>query len=203
MKVELWAHTPNPEKLIERAARNCYKSEEKGDKAGGRLVRSCIRRGHESVIEHVSFTFYAEGISRACSHQLVRHRMASYSQESQRYTDPTKHGVSWVVPPDIANDHNSAVLFQEVVEKIEGYYSWLVENGMKKQDARFLLPNACPTSVVLTMNCRALRNFFRLRLDKHAQWEIRELAQSMFRACLDVCPNVFEDLTPLVSGEAA
>jgi thymidylate synthase (FAD) len=195
VKVMLVSHTANPEQVIEMAARNCYKSEPKGVDAGRRLIASCIRRGHDSVIEHASVTFAVEGISRACSHQLVRHRIASYSQESQRYVDPTKGAMEWIVPESIRENSLALQTYNDLLADVERTYRELCGAfRIPKQDARFVLPNACPTSIHVTMNFRALRNFLRLRLDKHAQWEIRAMAREMLQLVMDVAPTVFDDI---------
>ncbi len=196
MQVELIAITHylrgdgSPEALLEHAGRVCYRSESKGDPAS--FLRARIREGHESIIEHASATFEISGISRACSHQLVRHRIASYSQESQRYVsmdDP-----EWVLPASIANDEEARKIWEEFAEKVKETYRLLRARGIPKEDARFVLPNATATRIVVTMNFRELRHFFRVRISPQAQWEIRELAVRMLEIIYPYAPAVFGDL---------
>jgi len=196
MNVELIAITRylrgngSPEELLEHAGRVCYRSRSQGDPAG--FLRARIREGHESLIEHASATFEISGISRACSHQLVRHRLASYSQESQRYVsmdDP-----EWVVPPTIAADPEALRVWEEFAEEVRRAYRRLRERGVRKEDARFVLPNATATRIIATMNFRELLHVFRLRISPHAQWEIRQVAVRMLEAVYPHAPAVFEDL---------
>jgi thymidylate synthase (FAD) len=186
MQVELWSITPNAEYLIERAGRVCYRSEMSD--SPDEFIRSLIRRGHESVIEHASATFYISGISRACSHQLVRHRLASYSQESQRYCEAG----DWepIIPPTVED----LLTFFEAIEEAKQIYHKLRQAGIPREDARFVLPNATPTSIVVTMNFRSWRHFCRVRCDKAAQWEIRQVACIILQMLNDQAPAVFGDL---------
>lgn len=194
MRVELVRYTSDPVELVGRAAGICWDKEEKEDY--GAFIRRLIRMGHESVIEHASFTFRVEGVSRACTHQLVRHRIASYSQRSQRYVDEGEFG--YVVPPRIEKAGGDVLqMYRECVEKAQKTYRELRKKGIEKQDARFVLPNACETKIYITMNARSLRNFFNLRLAKDAQWEIRELAGRMFDLAYEVAPPLFDDLEEL------
>jgi len=196
MKVELIAVTRYlqgsgaPEELLEHAGRVCYRSESKGEP--GEFIQRRIREGHESIIEHASLTFEISGISRACSHQLVRHRIASYSQESQRYVDLSNP--DFVVPPAIAEKPATVEVWSGLVQQMKGAYRELRRLGIRKEDARFLLPNATATRIVVTMNFRELRHFFKVRCDRAAQWEIRALAREMLRLAYQVAPSVFEDL---------
>jgi len=179
-----------PDGLIEFAGRVCYRSAPRGD--AGDFVMKRVREGHESIIEHASATFYIMGISRACSHQIVRHRIASYSQESQRYVDMSEP--EFVVPPAIADDAEAQAIWDEFVEKSKETYRKLRERGIRKEDSRFLLPNAATTRLVLTMNFRSLRHFFEIRCKRDAQWEIRDVALEMLRQIYNVSPAVFGDL---------
>jgi len=196
MKVELIAVTKylrgrgTPEELLEHAGRVCYRSKSRG--RPGEFIRQRIREGHESIIEHASLTFEISGISRACSHQLVRHRLASYSQESQRYVDLSDP--DFVVPPRVADDPEALKVWEETTGRMKEAYRRLRKRGIRREDARFLLPNATATRIVVTMNFRELRHFFRVRCDRAAQWEIRELAWEMLRLAYQVAPSVFEDL---------
>lgn len=186
-----------PERLVEYAARVCTRSTEKlgSDPA---FIQERIAENHESVIEHVSFSFLIEGISRSCSHQIVRHRIASFSQESQRYCDGPRGNYEVadlvhprtveVVPPDIWADYRNAMaalLLQ---------YGRLRRAGVPKEDTRYLLPNATPTRLVVTMNARSLRHFLKLRLAPAAQWEIRAVAREMLKLVRQVAPRLFEDM---------
>lgn len=221
MKVTLIAHTPEPEKVIATAAKLCYSSSDimslhdglTDEKVAG-FIDMLASIGHESVMEHVSFTFGIEGISRACSHQLVRHRIASYSQKSQRYVN--ENGFEFITPPEIANIPEAKALFDsemarltESYEKLadilaEKHTAELIAQGVDEktaaskarkqanEDARFILPNACETKIVVTMNVRSLFNFFKHRCCNRAQWEIREVADEMLRLCYKEAPNVFK-----------
>lgn len=184
---------PGFEKLIEIAGRTCYKSEEKiTDESAGKFIRSIIRRGHESVIEHLSIT-YRIICSRACSHQLVRHRIAAYSQESQRYCDYGKLGFQIIVPPGLTPDAHHWL--EMGAKKSYSEYLGLRERGAPPEDARFLLPNCCKTEVVTTFNLRQWRHVLRERgLNKHAQWEIRGIMLGILDELYQLLPNVFGDL---------
>ena len=195
MQVELIAITQylrgdgTPEELLEHAGRVCYRSESRGDPA--KFLRARLREGHESLIEHASATFEIGGISRACSHQLVRHRIASYSQESQRYVDMSDPAL--VIPDAIAEDPHARAVWDGFVEGVKSTYQELRELGVLKEDARFVLPNAAATRIIVTMNFRELRHFFTVRLHPPAQWEIRELAQRMLELVRPYAPSVFTD----------
>jgi thymidylate synthase (FAD) len=200
-RVTLLTHTPNPEEAVYTAARLCYSSKDMGSlmrDAEGISCKSLIERvramGHLSVFEHASFTFGLEGVSRAMTHQLVRHRIASYSQRSQRYVD--EEGFRFVVPPKIAQLPEAQELFSDVVERCRDAYARLLGLGVAKEDARYLLPNACCSSIVVTMNARELLHFFTLRCCRRAQWEIREVAKDMLRLCKKVAPLLFENAGP-------
>lgn len=178
------------EELLEHAGRVCYRSRSKGDPGAFLLAR--IREGHESLIEHASATFEISGISRACSHQLVRHRLASYSQESQRYVSMDEP--EWVVPPAIAADPEALNVWERFTDEVRQAYRRLRERGIRKEDARFVLPNAAATRIIVTMNFRELRHVFRVRISPHAQWEIRQVAVQMLEAVYPHAPSVFGDL---------
>jgi thymidylate synthase (FAD) len=180
----------SPESLLERAGRACYRSEAKG--SPGKFLQARIREGHESIIEHGSVTFDISGISRACSHQLVRHRIASYSQESQRYVDMS--APEFVVPPSVAENPKAQAVWDEFMGQVTDTYQRLRELGTRKEDARFVLPNATATRIIVTMNFRSLRHFFTVRCEKAAQWEIRALATEMLRQVYALAPSVFPDL---------
>jgi len=196
MQVELIAITRylrgdgTPEELLEHAGRVCYRSEMRGDPE--RFLRARIREGHESIVEHASATFEISGISRVCSHQLVRHRLASYSQESQRYvsmSDP-----EWVLPPAIAENPEAKLIWERFAGEVKATYRALRELGVRKEDSRFVLPNAAATRIVVTMNLRELLHVFRLRISPAAQWEIRDVCVRMLELVYPIAPNVFGDL---------
>jgi thymidylate synthase (FAD) len=203
VKVELVAVTKylrgsgTPEELLEHAGRVCYRSEKRG--RAGHFLQARIREGHESIIEHASLTFEISGISRVCSHQLVRHRIASYSQESQRFVDLSDPEL--VVPPSVAQNSEAMGIWNDLTGRMREAYRDLRELGVKKEDARFLLPNAAATRIVLTMNFRELLHFFRVRCDRAAQWEIRALAKQMLKLAYQVAPSVFQDLYAEFIGE--
>lgn len=188
MKIELISITPNAELVIEEAGRTCYKS-----KVGNpSVIRKWIDSKHESVLEHASVTFRISGVSRSFTHQLVRHRIGfSYSQESQRYVKQDQF--EYVTPQKIRDNDSLNKEYVELMESIQSFYSKAIANIIKPEDARFVLPNACTTEIVVTMNFRAVRNFLTLRLDSHAQWEIREVAFLILREMKNHAPNVFYD----------
>ena len=196
MRIELIAITQylrgnrSPEELIEHAGRVCYRSEGTGDPA--RFIRLRMREGHESIIEHASATFEISGISRAASHQLVRHRLASYSQESQRYVDMADP--EWVVPSSIADDGQALTVWEGFFSQVGTAYRALRELGVRKEDARFVLPNAAATRIVVTMNFREMLHMFRIRISPEAQWEIREVCVRMLECVADRAPNVFGEI---------
>ena len=167
--------------------------------------------GHHSPLEHVSFTFAVEGVSRALTHQLVRHRIASYSQQSQRYVNLDKT-FDYIMPPSIEKNEVTTTVFENAMKDIKRYYDYLVDsleesyisNGMNKreankkaiEDARYVLPNACETKIVFTMNVRTLLHFFEKRCCSRAQWEIRNLANEMLRQCKEISPILFSSAGP-------
>jgi thymidylate synthase (FAD) len=155
-----------------------------------RRALSCIRAGHLSVLEHVSVTFMISDVSRSLTHQLVRHRHASFVQLSQRYTKPDLDDVNWyVTPPEIDADPQLRKEFDEAIATSAIVYKRLIAAGIKPEDARFVLPEATKTSIVVTMNLRELQSFYELRTDPHAQWEIRSLAHAMRTSLMDVAED--------------
>jgi thymidylate synthase (FAD) len=192
VKVRLLRITENPEELIASAARVCYASTPKGEDANAKLVGNLISWGHMSAIEHACATFEIDGISRACTHQLVRHRLASYNQQSQRYVK--EDGFEYVTPESVRKDEKAKRVFEDAVEATRKAYKTLIDSGVPKEDARFILPNACATKIVVTMNFRELRHFIKLRGAKDAQWEIREVALRMLEILKEKAPNVFHDM---------
>jgi thymidylate synthase (FAD) len=210
LQVTLLQFTPSPERAVASAGRLCYAPisaaelrDAMSDEDVARLVRGLVRSGHHSALEHASFTFAVDGISRACSHQLVRHRVASFSQQSQRYVRFTADG-GFVMPPKIAAHAEAREVFLEAMENARRSYEKLVELGLTEgrtnesvcEDARFVLPNAAETKIVVTMNARELRHFFSLRCCRRAQWEINRLAWTMRHLVLSVAPLLFEGTGP-------
>ena len=196
MQVKLLRHTPEPEKTVAMSARLCYSPigaaqlEEKiSDEQAAALVRKLVSMGHFSTLEHVTFTFAIEGVSRVLTHQLVRHRIASYSQQSQRYVK--EHNFETIMPPSIA----------ALMQKLQDTYNKFTETGIPAEDARYVLPNAAETKIVCTFNARSLLNFFSLRCCMRAQWEIRALAEAMLAECKRVAPVIFENAGPTCVSE--
>lgn len=169
MKVTLIQATPNPIETIAQIASICYDSDPKNPLG---LVKHLYRNGHHSVFEHIYFTFKIEGISRACSHQLVRHRHCSFTQRSQRYC--SEDGFGFVTPPTVDEGR-----FANDMEDIKDWYEEYQKSGVPNEDARYVLPNACETSLYLSCNLRELIHMSNERLCRRAQWEIRELVQQM------------------------
>lgn len=173
MKVTLIQATPNPIETIAQIASICYDSDPKNPLG---LVKHLYRNGHHSVFEHIYFTFKIEGISRACSHQLVRHRHCSFTQRSQRYCSEDDFG--YVTPPTVKENEQSD-LYIRSMNALDLDYALLTEAGIANEDARYVLPNACETSLYLSCNLRELIHMSNERLCRKAQWEIRELVQQM------------------------
>lgn len=198
---QLVAFTPHPEEVVAAAARLCYSpsgiqqiQQKQGRPDIERLIRHLRQVRHFSPFEHASFTFAVEGVSRALSHQLVRHRIASYSQQSQRYVDEA--AFDFIMPPSIVQNPAARDAFMKAMEEDSAVYRRLVELGVPREDARYILPNACETKVVVTMNARALLNFFEHRACQRAQWEIRQLAGMMLHEVRKEAPVLFEVAGP-------
>ncbi len=207
MLVQLLSHTPEPEKIVAAAARLCYSASaidhllEQSQAQQHKLIEKIIALGHFSVLEHVSFSFGIEGISRACSHQLVRHRLASYSQQSQRYVASSERFAA-VEPPSLAAHPQLQQRYRQLFDAVHQLYSDMLCAGIPAEDARFVLPNAAETKLVLTMNARELHHFFALRCCRRAQWEIRAMATQMLRLCRQCAPLLFAAAGPgCVSGD--
>ena len=225
LKVSLIAHTVLPEKLVAASAKLCYSAsgvdtlmDGLNEEKTAAFVDMLSEIGHESPIEHASFTFGIEGVSRSLLAQLTRHRMASYSVQSQRYV--TANQFEYVLPPEIAAIPEAAEEYRRAMEEDQAHYDRLtailkekhlvrnLEKGMSEkdaaraaekqaiEDARFVLPNACTTKIVMTMNARSLHNFFRHRCCNRAQWEIRALAEDMYKLCVDAAPHLFKHAGP-------
>lgn len=203
MEVKLLEVTPNAKELIYAACSQCYYDGWVGtkypmdgsEKAKDALIKAVVASGHHSVIEHVYFTFAIDGVSRALTHQLVRHRIASFSQQSQRYVS-SSGGFDvddYVIPPSIMKYKDTFVDFVETLEQIQSNYNQLRDSGVPAEDARFLLPNATKTRIVVTMNCSSLLHFFGVRCCTASQWEIRKLANAMLAICKKKLDAVFEN----------
>ena len=218
MKVSILAHTPNIENVIASSGRLCYSKvgvnellQKHSKEDNERFIKMLADMGHHSPLEHVSFTFAVEGVSRALTHQLVRHRIASYSQQSQRYVN-LNETFDYIIPLDIEKYKDTKTVFENAMKDIKRYYDYLVDaleedyisQGMDKrsankkaiEDARYLLPNACETKIVFTMNVRTLLHFFEKRCCSRAQWEIRNLANEMLRQCKEKSPILFSSAGP-------
>ncbi len=201
MIVQLLTHTSEPEMTVAAAARLCYSDAsiarlmERGRGDQSAFLQKILSLGHLSVLEHAAFTFGIEGISRACSHQLVRHRIASFSQQSQRYVSH-KERFAAVTPPTIAARPDLSARFEALLGEMHKTYGELLEAGIPAEDARFVLPSAAQTKIVVTMNARELRHFFALRCCRRAQWEIRDMAVEMLRTARSAAPLLFADAGP-------
>ncbi|MBN2333336.1 MAG: FAD-dependent thymidylate synthase [Deltaproteobacteria bacterium] len=201
MQVTVLAHTVDPEQVVAMAARLCYSPEgidslRLSDAADDRqLIEKILNLGHYSVLEHASFTIGIEGVSRALSHQLVRHRIASFSQQSQRYV-AFDGGFTYQIPPSIGGDEALCQEYRETMAGLASFYGRLRQQGVPAEDARFVLPNGADTRLVMTMNARELRHFFRLRCCRRAQWEIRALAVEILRQVRNISPLLFRDAGP-------
>jgi thymidylate synthase (FAD) len=199
MDVRLLYHTPDPQRAIAASARLCYSPvgaaellEHMTDEAVHRVLKTVIASGHTSTLEHASYTFAIDGVSRAMTHQLVRHRLASYNQQSQRYVAYDSEPV-FVVPPSIAADQLTRAAFDDACAAAFEAYRAQLDAGVPAEDARYLLPNAMETKIVVTMNVRELLHFFELRCCRRAQWEIREVALAMLALAEPTAPYIFMD----------
>ena len=231
MKVSLLCHTPNPEKTIAAAAKLCYSNsgadelfDGMTDEKASDYVAMLERLGHESPLEHATFTFTIEGVSRAFLAQITRHRIASYSVQSQRYVNKNGH-FDFIVPPAIQENEEALVEYNKIMETCSESYRKLTDILKEKaaaefvaegkneeeaaklaekkaiEDARFVLPNACDTKMIVTMNVRSLHNFFCLRCCNRAQWEIRAVADEMLRLCRAEAPSLFAHAGPACVSE--
>lgn len=203
MEVKMIAHTDAGESVCGVASKNCVSETmpELDDDDLLKSMKGAIASGHESVLEHWSATFAVSGVSRALTHQLVRHRIASYSQQSQRYVDMGKF--EYVTPDSISRRREGNVdpyfylqEYEHLMDEISKLYQGMIIGGIPEEDARYILPNACTTNIVVSMNARQLRHFFALRCCERAQKEIRELANKMLEECIKVAPNIFSDAGP-------
>ena len=203
MKVRLINYTKDPEKIVAQSARLCYSAlgieelrEKLSDESIIKLVKKIMKLGHYSVLEHVTFTFTIEGISRVTSHQLVRHRLASFSQQSQRYVKINKEGFPYVIPKSIAQEEKLNKIFIDAIKKLDGIYHILLDHNIKAEDARYILPQAVTTKMIISANARELLHIFKLRCCSRAQWEIRKVAMDMLKEVKSIAPTIFENAGP-------
>jgi thymidylate synthase (FAD) len=189
MNVELIRYTPDPAELVGEAAAICTNAKHR-DKAR----RGALASGHTSVLEHASFTFRIDGVSRALLAQLTRHRIASYSVESQRYVDMGE--MPCVIPQTIAERPEVLEEYKQVLAHIKAFYRYAVDQGIPAEDARYASPQAACTQLIVTMNARELQHFFSMRCCNRAQWEIREMADQMLMLCQNAAPELFSKAGP-------
>lgn len=206
MKVTLISYTD--ESVANKATQRCRSGKPYAELGDKNVIDHAIGSGHDSVLEFVDYTFAIDGISRACSHQLVRHRMASYEQTSQRHVDMS--AFAYVEPDSIRDSEDELTpwsysdcpsmtprkAFEEVMDMCDGAYHALINAGVPEEDARYILPNACTTNLVMKINARSLKNFLSLRMCNKAQWEIRELADEMYKLVCEHTPQVAEYMGP-------
>ncbi len=191
-EVELLAITPDAEKLIELAGRTCYLSHDRSQPGSEKkFIGMLVRHGHLSVLEHAYATFRVKGGSRAFTHQIVRHRLASFSQQSQRYV--SEKGFDYVEPPTVLHNPEAHKRYQELMEQIREVYGELQDLGIPKQDARFVLPNAVTSEIVISANLREWRHIIRVRCEPPAQWEIRTICIKILQLLQEAVPSVFSD----------
>lgn len=202
MMVSLLQYTPDCENIAALAAKLCYSPSSINDLISNqenspnwKLLKKIVTLGHHSVLEHLSFTFGIEGISRVTSHQLVRHRVASYSQQSQRYVK-SGETLDYIIPPSISTNDGILDKFVNLVSSLKKLYDEMIEEGIPLEDARYILPNAAETKIIVTMNARELRHFFQLRCCNRAQWEIREMAKGMLKLVKEKAAHIFSDAGP-------
>lgn len=192
MKVTLVSYTD--ESVANKATQRCRSGKPYAELGDKNVLDHAIGSGHDSVLEFVDYTFAIDGISRACSHQLVRHRMASYEQTSQRHVN--MDGFQYIMPISIQNDVESENEYKQLMNCIASFYKDMVNAGIPEEDARYILPNACTTNLVMKINARSLKNFLSLRMCNKAQWEIRELADEMYKLVCEHTPQVAEYMGP-------
>lgn len=192
MKITILEHTPNPELLIAKCASTCYDSVPKELDAARKMIKAIIKAGHESCIEHGYVTFELDEISRVVTHELVRHRLASFSQRSQRYVNEANP--QYVIPDELKDNNEAMEIYTNTMNLVWKAYADLQKLGYKNEIARYVLPNSCETKICFTANFRSLRNFLKLRCSKRAQPEIRKMAYIMLDKLIEIAPSCFEDL---------
>ncbi|MFA6007109.1 MAG: FAD-dependent thymidylate synthase [Candidatus Shapirobacteria bacterium] len=202
MKVKLLAYTKDPEQVVAAAIRQCYASvgarelKQKIDKeTRQRLIRQVLSSGHTSTLEHASFTFAIEGVSRVTEIHLIRHRVgASFSIQSGRYVK--RNDAKYVIPQAVKNDKEIFKKYKKVLKEAQNLYTEMTDKGIKAEDARYLQPQSVEVKIVVTMNARALLHFFELRCCKRAQWEVQQMANLMMAEVKKVAPTIFEKAGP-------
>lgn len=200
MNVKLIGYTSDPEKLPAMAATLTHSKikpeilNKTSGKEQTKILEQVLKLGHTSVIEHASFTFAISDVSRSLTHQLVRHRIASYSQQSQRYVNLNEP--NYVIPPSIEKNKKTKKAYEETMQAIWTHYNKLLDLNIPAEDARYVLPNGTCTNIMVTMNARSLLNFLELRCCLHAQWEIRLLANKMLQEVKKVAPLIFKNAGP-------
>jgi len=211
MKIELISYTPDGENMIANLAKATRMSrldmKQNNKDNNMKFIKHLIKIGHLGILEHITFTFHVSEISRCLTHQLVRHRIASYLQMSGRHTKPIPYseGQGYVIPPSVYKPLKERYgevnqLYENAIVSAYDYYNRLIKQGVPVEDARYVLPPAFYTHIAITMNARTLRHFFELRCDEHSQWEIREMAKEMLKICYDKYPVIFEDLKEKYDG---
>lgn len=203
MKVELIAHTPKPDMVCAAAAFTSWKKKttaelfsDLSENEALEFLKTVMGFGHFSVTEHASFTFSISGVSRALTHQLVRHRIASFTQQSQRYVKFSEDEIEYVTPPQIEKNAAAKEIYLESMASCANAYQRLIKEGIAPEDARFVLPNAATSNIVVTMNARELMHFIRLRSCERTQWELRAVAVEMLKLAKKVAPTLFSDGGP-------
>jgi thymidylate synthase (FAD) len=193
MKIDLLSITPDAERVIEKAGRTAYQSFDRmNEESTAKFISMIIKRGHTSVLEHAVATFRISDVSRAFSHQFVRHRLASYTQKSQRYVSEDEF--DFVIPDSIKQNEDALNIFTNIMLDIKKAYVLLQEFNIRNEDARFVLPMACTTEIVVTANFREWRHIIGLRTDKAAQWEIRAVCMDILKILQEKAPSCFGDL---------
>jgi len=199
MQVSLLYHTQEPERAVASAARLCYAPigadeliETVSEEEVAKVLRVIMRSGHHSALEHASYTFAIGGVSRALTHQLVRHRLASFNQQSQRYV-AYRGEPEVIIPESISEDPEIAAMFHTAIDTAYNSYQAMLDAGVPAEDARYILPNACAAKIVVTMNVRELLHFFTLRCCHRAQWEIQDLGNRMLKLAEPTAPYIFMD----------
>lgn len=203
MKVNLMQYTPEADELAFFSARRCYSGKSYDDLESevynkdkedmSIFLQEMVAIGHHSIFEHASFTFHIEGASRITEQQLTRHRLASYSIQSSRYTS---RGNFQTVIPDTVIESDEAESYKKGINAVNSLYDSLIEAGVSREDARYFLPQGMATNMVVTMNARQLLHFFKLRLCRRSQWEIQDLANQMYKLAYSVAPAIFENAGP-------
>jgi len=199
MNVNLIKYTSEPDKVCAAAALSCHSSKSSNELFKDltnakieKILDMTMKKGHHSVIEHASFTFSVEGVSRSLTHQLVRHRLASYSQQSQRYVELVNE--KYITPTTVKEKSELLERYNDFMDTAWKLYKFFIDQGIPKEDARFILPNATTTNITITMNARELIHFFKLRISKEAQWEIRKMANMMLKEVKKVSPVIFKNI---------